>query len=67
MVSRLQIWEKHQMPILILKIEQYWNQNCIFGARISRPYEIQVYYEDEDVVCYMIKQNPEHLYNLGSK
>ena len=41
----------------------FWCQD--FKARL--PYEIQVYYEDEDVVCYMIKQNPEHLYNLGSK
>lgn len=48
----------------ILESELYfWCQD--FKARL--PYEIQVYYEDEDVVCYMIKQNPEHLYNLGSK
>lgn len=48
----------------ILEAELYfWCQD--FKARL--PYEIQVYYEDEDVVCYMIKQNPEHLYNLGSK
>ena len=48
----------------ILESELYfWCQD--FKARL--PYEIQVYFEDEDVVCYMIKQNPEHLYNLGSK
>ena len=48
----------------ILESELYfWCQD--FKARL--PYEIQVYYEDEDVVCYMIKQNPEYLYNLGSK
>lgn len=48
----------------ILESELYfWCQD--FKARL--PYEIQVYYEDENVVCYMIKQNPEHLYNLGSK
>ena len=48
----------------ILESELYfWCQD--FKARL--PYEMQVYYEDEDVVCYMIKQNPEHLYNLGSK
>lgn len=48
----------------ILESELYfWCQD--FKTRL--PYEIQVYYEDEDVVCYMIKQNPEHLYNLGSK
>ena len=48
----------------ILESELYfWCQD--FKARL--PYEIQVYYEDEDVVCYMIQQNPEHLYNLGSK
>lgn len=48
----------------ILESELYfWCQD--FKARL--PYEIQVYYEDEDVVCYMIKQNLEHLYNLGSK
>ncbi len=48
----------------ILESELYfWCQD--FKARL--PYEIQVYYEDEDVVCYMIKQNPEHLYNLGNK
>lgn len=48
----------------ILESELYfWCQD--FKARL--PYEIQVYYEDEDVVCYMIKQNSEHLYNLGSK
>ncbi len=47
----------------ILESELYfWCQD--FKARL--PYEIQVYYEDEDVVCYMIKQNSEHLYNLGS-
>ena len=29
------------------------------------PNEIKVYYEDEDFICYIVKQNPEHLYDLG--
>ena len=48
----------------ILESEMYyWCQN--FKARL--PYEIKVYYEDDDFVCYMVQQNPEHLYNLSSQ
>ncbi len=28
------------------------------------PNELQVYYEDEDFICYYIQQNPQFLYNL---
>ena len=39
----------------------YWCED--FKKRL--PNEIKVYYEDENFLCYMIKQNLEHLYNLG--
>lgn len=39
----------------------YWCQD--FKKRF--PNEIKVYYEDEDFICYIVKQNPEHLYDLG--
>lgn len=39
----------------------YWCQN--FKKRF--PNEMKVYYEDEDFICYIVKQNPEHLYDLG--
>lgn len=29
------------------------------------PNEMQVYYESEDFICYQIRQNPYHLYNLA--
>lgn len=29
------------------------------------PGEMQTYYEDEHIVCYYIKQNPQNLYQLG--
>lgn len=46
----------------ILESEMYyWCEE--FKKRL--PNEIKVYYEDEDLICYMVKQNPEHLYNLG--
>ena len=46
----------------ILESEMYyWCQE--FKTRF--PYELKVYYEDEDFICYVVKQNPEHLYNLG--
>lgn len=47
----------------ILESEMYyWCQNfeTIF------PNEIKVYYEDEDLICYVVKQNPDHLFNLGT-
>ena len=40
----------------------YWCQNF----ETIYPNEIKVYYEDEDFVCYVVKQNPDHLYNLGT-
>ena len=47
----------------ILESEMYyWCEE--FKKRL--PNEIKVYYEDEDFICYMVKQNPEHLYNLGT-
>lgn len=39
----------------------YWCQD--FKKRF--PNEIKVYYEDENFICYIVKQNPEHLYDLG--
>lgn len=46
----------------ILESEMYnWCQNF----KSSLPNEIEVYYEDEDFICYIVKQNPERLYNLG--
>lgn len=46
----------------ILESEMYyWCQNF----ETIYPNEIKVYYEDEDFVCYVVKQNPDHLYNLG--
>ena len=46
----------------ILESEMYyWCQE--FKTRL--PNEIKVYYEDEDFICYVIEQNPEHLYNLN--
>ena len=46
----------------ILESEMYyWCQE--FKTRL--PNEIKVYYEGEDFICYVIKQNPEHLYNLN--
>ncbi len=29
------------------------------------PHELKVYYEDDDFVCYYIRQNTQHLYNLN--
>lgn len=29
------------------------------------PHELKVYYEDDDFVCYYIRQNIQHLYNLN--
>ena len=47
----------------ILESEMYyWCQNF----ETIYPNEIKVYYEDEDFVCYVVKQNPDHLYNLGT-
>lgn len=31
------------------------------------PNELQVYYEDDDFICYYIQQNPQFLYNLSLK
>lgn len=31
------------------------------------PNEFKVYYEDENLICYYLKQNPQHLYNLVLK
>ena len=46
----------------ILESEMYhWCQE--FKTRL--PNEIKVCYEDDDFVCYVVKQNPEHLYNLN--
>lgn len=46
----------------ILESEMYfWCQN--FKMRF--PNEIKVYYEDEDFICYVVKQNPDHLYDLS--
>lgn len=46
----------------ILESEMYhWCQE--FKTRL--PNEIKVYYEDENFICYVIKQNPAHLYNLN--
>lgn len=46
----------------ILESEMYyWCQE--FKSRY--PNETKVYYEDENFICYVVKQNPEHLYNLG--
>lgn len=46
----------------ILESEMYhWCQE--FKNRL--PNEIKVCYEDDDFICYVIKQNPEHLYNLN--
>ena len=46
----------------ILESEMYhWCQE--FKTRL--PNEIKVCYEDEDFICYVVKQNPEHLYNLN--
>ena len=47
----------------ILESEMYyWCQNF----ETIYPNEIKFYYEDEDFVCYVVKQNPDHLYNLGT-
>ena len=40
-----------------------WCQNF----KSSLPNEIEVYYEDEDFICYIVQQNPEHLYDLGKQ
>lgn len=40
----------------------YWCQNF----KTIFPNEIKVYYEDEDFICYVVKQNPDHLFNLGT-
>ena len=46
----------------ILESKAYlWCQN--FSKRY--PFEVNVYYEDEDFVCYYFKQNPFALYNLA--
>ena len=46
----------------ILESEMYhWCQE--FKTRLSN--EIKVYYEDENFICYVVKQNPAHLYNLN--
>lgn len=46
----------------ILESEMYhWCQE--FKTRL--PNEIKVYYEDENFICYVVKQNPAHLYNLN--
>lgn len=48
----------------ILESEMYhWCQE--FKTRL--PNEIKVYYEDENFICYVVKQNPAHLYNLNLK
>ena len=42
----------------ILESEMYhWCQE--FKTRL--PNEIKVYYEDENFICYVVKQNPAHL------
>ena len=47
----------------ILESEMYyWCQNF----KTIFPNEIKVYYEDEDFICYVVKQNPDHLFNLGT-
>ena len=47
----------------ILETEMYdWCQEF----QMRYPNEIKVYYEDEDFICYVVRQNPDHLYNLGT-
>lgn len=47
---------------IILESKAYlWCQN--FSKRY--PFEMNVYYEDEDFVCYYFRQNPYALYNLA--
>lgn len=47
----------------ILESEMYyWCQNF----KTVYPNEIKVYYEDEDFICYVVRQNPDHLYDLGT-
>ena len=54
------------MHTRILKTEKFWNQKCISGVRnLNFPNEIKVYYEDEDFICYVVKQNTDHLYDLS--
>lgn len=46
----------------ILESEMY--QWCMdFKSRF--PNEIKTYYEDDNFICYIVRQNPSHLYDLG--
>lgn len=46
----------------ILESEMYfWCQKF----KMHFPNEIKVYYEDEDFICYVVKQNTDHLYDLS--
>ena len=40
---------------------EFYCSITVFKKRF--PNEIKVYYEDEDFICYIVKQNPEHLYD----
>ena len=31
------------------------------------PNELNVYYEDDDFICYCLEQNPNRLFNLGAR
>ncbi len=41
----------------------FWCQN--FASLYT--YETEVYYEDEDFICYRIHQNPQRLFNMVIK
>lgn len=40
---------------------------AIYLRQLERVYpnELNVYYEDDDFICYCLEQNPDRLYNLG--
>ena len=46
-------------------IESEINDWCM-NFKSCFPNEIKTYYEDENFVCYVIKQNPDRLYDLSN-
>lgn len=58
--SLSQSYSKLESRIIIESKAYEWCER--FGELY--PNELKVYYEDEDFVCYYIRQNPQYLYNL---
>ncbi len=57
-----QVSKVYSQSRVILESRLYdWCQNF----KKLYPHEMQMYYEDDDFLCYLVQQNPDSLYNLS--